>query len=179
MNNNTTIIIGIVIVATVALSTVISHVLRHVRSHVPLPTARRRIASLDLSDIRKKAMKRHGWSEEHALFLEGEYRDFLVLLAENLGSTLSPWTNDLDLFWHEHILNTTRYAKDCQAIFGRFIQHDPLIEQRPYHHEQTKSMTVALREAQLKARYERQQASASTASNSPPTSTRNFFSSMS
>jgi hypothetical protein len=126
-----------------------------------LPSQRRRIAALDLAPVRSKATTRHGWDEDKARTLESEYRDFLILLAENAGNTISPWSDDLDLFWHEHILDTHKYAKDCAWIFGRFIQHDPHIGARPYHHEQTKRTTMALREAQLKAREERRAAAAS------------------
>lgn len=124
-------------------------------------TKKSRIVGLDLTDIREKAMKRNKWDEPKAKTLESEYRDFLILLAENDGSTISPWSDDLDLFWHEHILNTKKYAKDCKYLFGHLIHHDPLIERRPYHHEETRRTTIALREAQLKSRSERQKQAAS------------------
>src|ERR1700690_3412907 len=57
-----------------------------------LPVKRRRIVGLDLAPVRTKAMKRHGWTEEKALALESEYKDFLILLAEHPGQTVSPWT---------------------------------------------------------------------------------------
>jgi hypothetical protein len=117
-----------------------------------LPVKRRRIVGLDLSQVRAKAMKRHGWSEEKALALESEYKDFLILLAEQPGETVSPWTDDLDLFWHEHILDTVRYAGDCQWVFGRVIHHDPHIERSPEKHRATRDRTVALRKAQMLAR---------------------------
>ncbi len=80
------------------------------------------------------------------------------MLAENDGKTISPWSDDLDLFWHEHILDTMKYAQDCKCIFGHFIQHDPHIDKRPYHHEQTRRATIALRDAQLAQREERRKA---------------------
>lgn len=126
----------------------------------PIPYMRREIARLDLGAVRTKAMKRHGWSEGLASTLESEYRDFLVLIAEN-GGVISPWSDALDLFWHEHILDTARYARDCKRIFGRVIQHDPHIEKNPYRHASTINRTVALREAQLAARSKRQAAAAS------------------
>ncbi len=124
----------------------------------PLPVQRRRIVALDLGAVRDKARGRHGWSEARAAALEGEYRDFLLLLAENPGKTISPWSDDLDLFWHEHILDTKRYAADCAHLFGRFIQHDPHIDHRPSHHQQTRLVTMALRQAQLEARQARLEA---------------------
>ena len=32
-------------------------------------------------------------------------------------------TIDIDLFWHQHILDTRAYAKDCQKVFGQFLHH--------------------------------------------------------
>jgi hypothetical protein len=125
-----------------------------------LAIQRRRIVGLDLSAVREKATKRHAWTENQSRVLEAEYRDFLILLAENPGKTISPWSDDLDLFWHEHILDTRRYAKECLWIFGRFIQHDPNIDRRPSHHGETRRTTLALREAQLAAREARRRAAA-------------------
>lgn len=124
---------------------------------LPVQTKRRRIAQLDLSPEREKIMKRHNWDEAKASNMEAEYRDFLILLAENPDKIVSPWSNDLDLFWHEHILNTRKYAIDCDHIFGHLIQHDPHIEKDPIKHKETKVSTTALREAQLAARARRQQ----------------------
>jgi uncharacterized membrane protein YgcG len=124
---------------------------------------RRLIAKLDLQPVRDKAAKRHGWTTDLALSLEAEYRDFLILLAENDGSVISPWSGNLDLFWHEHILDTQRYAADCASIFGHLIQHDPHIEERADEHAQTVDKTMALRTAQLQARAERRRAASTTA----------------
>jgi hypothetical protein len=32
---------------------------------------------------------------------------------------------DVDTFWHYHILDTRKYAADCQAVFGQFLHHFP------------------------------------------------------
>ncbi len=31
----------------------------------------------------------------------------------------------IDEFWHGHILDTSRYNKDCQRIFGELLHHNP------------------------------------------------------
>jgi uncharacterized membrane protein YgcG len=126
----------------------------------PLAVKRRRIASLGLDTVREKARQRHGWTEERAKELEGDYRDFLVLVAENPNDTISPWSDALDLFWHEHILDTRKYDADCKRIFGRKVQHDPNISRDVYRHGSTVAKTVALREQQLAARQERRDAAA-------------------
>lgn len=55
---------------------------------------------------------------------ERTYRQFLTLHAEHPERTLVP--NELiDLVWHFHILDTRKYAEDCDRIFGYFLHHDP------------------------------------------------------
>ena len=69
-------------------------------------------------------------SSELGLDVEGveisieEYRRFLVLKMENPGVKLAP-TSLMDKAWHMHILDTRRYARDCEAMFGRFLHHQP------------------------------------------------------
>jgi hypothetical protein len=33
----------------------------------------------------------------------------------------------VDTFWHYHILDTLKYAEDCQAVFGYFLHHFPYL----------------------------------------------------
>jgi hypothetical protein len=86
---------------------------------------RKKIEALNLSLIAETAIRRHRWSADRAESAEHEYRKFLYLLMLCPNKTLMPWSDDLDLFWHEHILHTKQYAADCQHLFGRFINHDP------------------------------------------------------
>jgi hypothetical protein len=88
---------------------------------------RKTIDALDLSAIADAVARRQGWPRDRAGNAEAEYRKFLYLLMLYPKQTLRPWSNDLDLFWHEHILHTKRYASDCQQLFGRFIDHDPTV----------------------------------------------------
>jgi hypothetical protein len=86
------------------------------------------ISTLKFDDVRERLMHRKGWwwSLRHDVGkIEREYRQFLYLIATNRGRTVVPWSQDLDDFWHEHILDTARYAADCEHIFGGFIHHDP------------------------------------------------------
>lgn len=36
----------------------------------------------------------------------------------------------IDDFWHLHILDTQKYAEDCQVIFGYFLHHFPYFGMR-------------------------------------------------
>jgi len=34
-------------------------------------------------------------------------------------------TRDIDKVWHQHILHTREYARDCDRVFGAFVHHAP------------------------------------------------------
>lgn len=54
------------------------------------------------------------------------YRRLLYLRAIEKRAVLVP-TNDIDEFWHAHILNTDKYRNDCEKLFHGFIDHRPLV----------------------------------------------------
>jgi len=53
-----------------------------------------------------------------------QYRKYLTLKIRYPGVNLVP-TEDIDLIWHTHILDTENYASDCENLFGRFLHHKP------------------------------------------------------
>jgi hypothetical protein len=85
---------------------------------------------LELNSVRDALIEKQGWSLERAEAARAEYVRFLTLLQRKPGFMLIPWPNkegqdDLDQFWHQHILDTAKYAADCEALFGRMIHHNP------------------------------------------------------
>jgi hypothetical protein len=85
--------------------------------------------ALDLSPIKMKLMhveSGEGWSAMRADAVETEYRRFLFLMKKYPDSQASP-TVDVDTFWHYHILDTMKYARDCKAVFGYFLHHYPYV----------------------------------------------------
>ncbi|TYQ17413.1 UNVERIFIED_ORG: uncharacterized protein DUF1399 [Zoogloea ramigera] len=90
------------------------------------------IAALDLEPIKVKLMHNksgEGWTLERANAVELEYRRFLTLMKKFPDEQTSPLV-DVDTFWHYHILDTMKYAADCQAVFGYFLHHFPYIGMR-------------------------------------------------
>lgn len=82
---------------------------------------------LDLSMIRMKLAdpeEGKGYSEQELDLREGEYRKFLALHMAFPEMTVVP-CQMVDEFWHQHILDTMAYRVDCEAIFGRFLEHFP------------------------------------------------------
>jgi hypothetical protein len=88
------------------------------------------IAELDLEWVKNKLMHGKkagaGWSRERTEATEREYRRFLYLMKIFPNELTAP-TLDVDRFWHQHILDTRKYAHDCQAIFGYFLHHYPYL----------------------------------------------------
>jgi hypothetical protein len=87
------------------------------------------IAELDLDPIKVKLMHKEsgeGWSLEKANAVEFEYRRFLQLMKMYPAEQTAPLF-DVDTFWHYHILDTMKYAADCENVFGYFLHHFPYI----------------------------------------------------
>ncbi len=87
------------------------------------------IAELDLEPIKVKLMHEEsgeGWTLEQATAVEFEYRRFLYLMKKFPDEQTAP-LQDVDIFWHYHILDTLKYAADCEKVFGYFLHHFPYI----------------------------------------------------
>lgn len=85
------------------------------------------IAHLDLSRVRSKLVRANPAVDGESLNVdeaERAYRRFLALRVKYPEATLVP-TGTIDEFWHQHILDTLAYSRDCQVIFGGFMDHDP------------------------------------------------------
>lgn len=88
----------------------------------------RRIDALDLEPVVYKLV--HPDPAESGLSLtEADqgielYRCFLKLCALFPGTPIVP-TLVIDRVWHAHMLDTAKYRADCQAVFGRFLDHFP------------------------------------------------------
>src|SRR5438445_2199299 len=90
------------------------------------------IRALDLDPIKLKLMdleEGQGWSREYADSMELAYKRFLTLLVTHPEETIAP-SKDVDKFWHGHILDTLKYAEDCQKVFGNFLHHFPYFGMR-------------------------------------------------
>lgn len=87
------------------------------------------IAALDFTQITLKLMDKtsgEGWSQAQANATEAEYRRFLYLHSAFPEAAIAP-TLDVDKFWHYHILDTMKYATDCEQVFGYFLHHYPYV----------------------------------------------------
>lgn len=82
---------------------------------------------IDLSMVRFKLEHPEdgdAWSVQKLALAEAEYRKFLSLCIAYPKKGIVP-CHLVDLFWHQHILDTRAYREDCQRLFGRFYDHYP------------------------------------------------------
>jgi hypothetical protein len=85
------------------------------------------ILELDLTMIKLKLRDTEegpGWSESLCSNTEDDYRKFLAMNRHYPNRDIVP-NKMVDTFWHYHILDTQKYAIDCQEIFGYFLHHYP------------------------------------------------------
>lgn len=89
-------------------------------------TALAAAGKIDLSPINSKLRFENPsfWSDETIVAAEANYRRFLALHLLHPLATLVP-NKILDEYWHQHILDTRKYAADCEEIFGFYLHHDP------------------------------------------------------
>ena len=96
------------------------------------------VMQLDLEPIKMKLTHEasgEGWSRDKADAVEKEYRRFLCLMKLYPDEDTAPLV-DVDTFWHYHILDTMKYAADCDRVFGYFLHHYPYVGMRGGDDEQ-------------------------------------------
>ncbi len=93
---------------------------------------REAVAALDLELVKRKLTDGRdgpGWTREEAEVVDIWYRRFLIILVKYPDRALVP-SRRVDEMWHQHILDTKKYARDCRAMCGRFIHHYPYFGMR-------------------------------------------------
>lgn len=83
------------------------------------------ISALDFTKVHEQLRSRKNWEDARITAADAEYRKFLWLLARYPGEMMVPWSQDMDEFWHQHILNTVNYTAMCKKLFGKYIDHTP------------------------------------------------------
>jgi hypothetical protein len=85
------------------------------------------IAAISFDMIKQKLQDEDeglGWSESECEQAESEYIKFVALKRAYPGKEIVPH-KQIDQFWHFHILDTEKYAKDCKEVLGYFLHHYP------------------------------------------------------
>ncbi|EKD45039.1 MAG: hypothetical protein ACD_70C00107G0011 [uncultured bacterium] len=96
-------------------------------THIPtLDEAKAYIDAIDFSMVVDKIVSTKGWKKSDVLKIGELYKHFLYLNKKYTNSCLSlPPSEEVDEFWHNHILDTKKYHTDCDKIFGAYLHHYP------------------------------------------------------
>lgn len=89
-----------------------------------------KLKKLDLAPIAYQLMhpaQGKGWTKEKTTQALLRYLMFLCLIYLYPQQKIIP-TVEIDRVWHHHILDTSKYAADCEMLFGRFIHHFPYLK---------------------------------------------------
>ena len=88
------------------------------------------VPTWDLESLLLKAIDHeegYGWTLNFALDIVEEYRLFAALCRHYPDEPIVPSTF-VDDFWRLHILDTQKYAEDCQQHYGYFLHRLPYLE---------------------------------------------------
>ncbi len=87
--------------------------------------------TLDLRMIEKKITSNHylgyKWLKKDAALACKLYRNFLCLNVKYKETNILVPSEEIDEIWHNHILETKKYAEDCMHIFGSYFHHYPYL----------------------------------------------------
>ncbi|OGT34009.1 MAG: hypothetical protein A3C44_07735 [Gammaproteobacteria bacterium RIFCSPHIGHO2_02_FULL_39_13] len=95
--------------------------------HIPtVEAAKAYIDAIDFSMVVDKIVKTKKWKKADVLKICELYRHFLFLKKKYQQDCLQlPPSEEIDEFWHNHILDTKKYHQDCENIFGTYFHHYP------------------------------------------------------
>ena len=87
------------------------------------------IQALDLESVKSRVMDPElgeGWTRDYADSIAAAYKTYLTMLVKYQDDAEDILlSEDVDEFWHTHILQTRKYAEDCENTFGNFLHHEP------------------------------------------------------
>ena len=86
------------------------------------------INQIDFNHVIHKMAEKSMWSLKSAKAASEQYKRFLFLQYQyGKHYSLAP-SQEMDEFWHQHILFTQQYQNDCQRIFGHYFHHSPTLK---------------------------------------------------
>jgi len=95
----------------------------------PVEEALAAIETLNLESVKLRAMDPklgEGWTREYADSIEIAYKNYLAMLVKYQDDAEDILlSEDVDEFWHTHILQTIKYTEDCETMFGKYLHHTP------------------------------------------------------
>ncbi|HEY9639381.1 MAG TPA: glycine-rich domain-containing protein-like [Coleofasciculaceae cyanobacterium] len=101
---------------------------------------------LDLSPIAYQLMQSEAgprWTRAKTVKAIAQYLAFLYLIDRYSHLSLVP-SLEIDQVWHYHILDTRKYAEDCQLLFDCMIHHFPYLGLRGVQDRRSQSKAYAI-----------------------------------
>lgn len=89
----------------------------------PLEMIEMEVGSLDIDHICDRVMNERRWAPAKVQEVKNRYLRFLIL-SVTVEEVIIP-SKDIDAIWHEHILDTEVYERDCMGCFGFILHHHP------------------------------------------------------
>ena len=87
------------------------------------------IQALDLESVKRRITDPklgEGWTRAYADSIEVAYKNYLTMLVKYQDDAEDILlSEDVDEFWHTHILQTIKYTEDCETVFGKYLHHTP------------------------------------------------------
>jgi small ubiquitin-related modifier len=74
-----------------------------------------------------RCVRVHHWPESKARKILKAYRRFLILkkVKEDWNAEILSPSAEVDMMWHQHILDVVNYSHDCMLLCGHVIGHNP------------------------------------------------------
>ena len=81
---------------------------------------------INMTQVLVKVSKNFGWTATQTRYALDWYLRFLYLRKIKPNEPLAALSHAADDLWRQHILDTRKYADDCQTLFGLFLNHQPI-----------------------------------------------------
>ena len=104
---------------------------------------------LELENILLKSKENNKWTDEEIKQAEYWYLRHLYLCVKHPNTPIAAISKKGDEVWHQHIIDTRKYATDCNQIAGRFINHTPIYGKPTRFEIEAYEATVALYEIEF------------------------------
>jgi hypothetical protein len=82
--------------------------------------------TISLSKVISQAEINFKWDKSTSDTAEQWYYRYLYLCYKYPEKYIAAISHSADDLWHQHIIDTDKYASDCQALFGKFLKHQPV-----------------------------------------------------
>ena len=82
--------------------------------------------TIDLSFVVSKAKEKYQWADQHASEAMHLYLSGLYICRNYPKRCFAAISHSGDAIWHQHIIDTQKYADDCNILLWRFLSRQPI-----------------------------------------------------